>query len=47
MAKIKKQLDKKINNLKAYYNKALKNNLLNSYSKVNLKFDNQVVCTKT
>ena len=42
-----KQLDKKINNLKAFYNKALKNNLLNSYSKVNLKFDNQVVCTKT
>lgn len=42
-----KQLDKKINNLKAFYNKALKNNLLNNYSRVNLKFDNQVVCTKT
>lgn len=41
------QLDKKINNLKAFYNKALKNNLLNNYSTVNLKFDNQVVCTKT
>ena len=42
-----KQLDKKMNNLKAFYKKALKDNLLNNYSKVNLKFDNQVVCTKT
>ncbi len=42
-----KQLDKKINNLKAFYQKALKDNLLNNYSKVNLRFDNQVVCTKT
>lgn len=42
-----KQLDKKINNLKAFYQKALKDNLLNNYSRVNLKFDNQVVCTKT
>jgi len=41
-----KNLDKKTNNLKAFYQKALKDNLLNSYSKVNLKFDNQVVCTK-
>jgi cell division protein FtsQ len=41
------QLDKKINNLKAFYQKAMKENTLNTYSKVNLQFDNQVVCTKS
>jgi cell division protein FtsQ len=40
------QLDKKINNLKVFYKKAQKDKMLNSYAKVNLKFDNQVVCTK-
>ena len=40
------QLDKKINNLKAFYQKAKKDNTLINYSKVDLKFDNQVVCTK-
>ena len=39
-------LDKKINNLKVFYKKNLKENTLNNYSKVNLQFDNQVVCTK-
>lgn len=39
-------LDKKINNLKAFYQKNLKEKTLDSYSKVNLQFDNQVVCTK-
>ncbi len=39
-------LDKKINNLKAFYIKNLKDKTLNNYSKVNLQFDNQVVCTK-
>jgi cell division protein FtsQ len=39
-------LDKKINNLKAFYQKAKKDNILNKYSVVNLKFDNLVVCTK-
>lgn len=39
-------LDKKINNLKAFYQKAKKDKTLNKYSKVNLQFDNQVVCTK-
>ena len=39
-------LDKKINNLKVFYKKNLKEQTLNSYSKVNLQFDNQVVCTK-
>ena len=41
-----KQLDKKFDNLKAFYQKALKDKTLNTYSKVNLQFDNQVVCTK-
>ena len=39
-------LDKKINNLKAFYQKNLKEDTLNNFSKVNLQFDNQVVCTK-
>jgi cell division protein FtsQ len=41
-----KSLDKKINNLKAFYQKAMRDNTLNEYSVVNLKFDNQVICTK-
>jgi cell division protein FtsQ len=41
-----KSLDKKINNLKAFYQKAMRDNSLNDYSVVNLKFDNQVICTK-
>ena len=40
-------LEKKINNLKAFYQKNLQEKTLNNYSKVNLAFDNQVVCTKT
>ena len=40
-------IDKKINNLKAFYKKSLKEKTLNSYSKVNLQFENQVICTKT
>lgn len=39
-------LDKKVNNLKVFYKKSLKENTLDDYSKVNLQFDNQVVCTK-
>ncbi|MGB1210689.1 cell division protein FtsQ [Lacinutrix venerupis] len=39
-------LDKKINNLKAFFKKALKDKSLEKYSKVNLQFENQVVCTK-
>ncbi len=42
-----KSLDKKINNLKVFYKKNLKEHTLNSYSQINLQFDNQVVCTKT
>jgi len=41
-----KHLDKKINNLKAFYKKAIKDKSLKKYSKVNLQFENQVVCTK-
>lgn len=41
-----KDLDKKINNLKVFYVKAIKDKTLDKYSKVNLQFGNQVVCTK-
>lgn len=40
------QLDKKVNNLKVFYQKAMKDKVLDKYKKVNLQFDNQVVCTK-
>ena len=39
-------LEKKLNNFKAFYQKALKDNILNNYKLVNLKFDKQVICTK-
>ncbi|WP_317128545.1 hypothetical protein [Tamlana fucoidanivorans] len=39
-------LDKKVNNLKAFYKKNLKDKTLNNYSKVNLQFENQVIGTK-
>jgi len=41
-----KKLEKKINNFKAFYQKALKDKVLDSYKIVNLKFDKQVICTK-
>ena len=41
-----KLLDKKINNLKAFYQKAVKDKALDNYKLVNLKFDKQVICTK-
>jgi cell division protein FtsQ len=41
-----KMLEKKINNFKAFYQKGLKDNILNNYKLVNLKFDKQVICTK-
>ncbi len=40
------QLEKKINNFKAFYQKALKDKILDKYKLVNLKFDKQVICTK-
>ena len=36
----------KIENFKAFYQKALKDQILNNYSKVNLQIASQVVCTK-
>lgn len=39
-------LNKKINNLKAFYKKAMKDSVLDEYNEVNLKFDKQVICTK-
>lgn len=39
-------IEKKVNNLKAFYKKATKDKMLNNYAKVDLKFTNQVVCTK-
>jgi len=39
-------LDKKVNNLKAFYKKAMKDKTLDNYNLVNLKFDKQVICTK-
>jgi cell division protein FtsQ len=41
-----KLLDKKINNLKAFYKKAMEDSTLDQYKLVNLKFDKQVICTK-
>ena len=41
-----KNLDKKFSNFKAFYQKAKKDKTLKKYSKVNLQFENQVVCTK-
>ncbi|WP_339627156.1 hypothetical protein [uncultured Winogradskyella sp.] len=40
------RLEKKINNFKVFYQKAMKDNILDSYKLVNLKFDKQVICTK-
>jgi cell division protein FtsQ len=39
-------LDKKINNFKAFYKKAMKDKKLDAYRSVSLAFNNQVVCTK-
>lgn len=36
----------KLNNLKAYYLNAIQNKSINKYKKINLKYSNQVVCTK-
>ena len=41
-----KQLQKKINNFKAFYQKGLRDKILDNYKEVNLKFDKQVICTK-
>ncbi|WP_046743728.1 cell division protein FtsQ/DivIB [Kordia zhangzhouensis] len=41
-----KNIEKKVNNLKAFFKKAAKDKTLDNYTKVDLKFTNQVVCTK-
>ena len=40
------RLDEKMKNLKAFYQKAKKDKMLDIYKSVNLQFKNQVVCTK-
>lgn len=39
-------IERKFNNFKAFYQKAMKDKKLNIYKKVNLRFGDQVVCTK-
>lgn len=39
-------IERKFNNFKAFYRKAMKDKKLNAYKKVNLRFGNQVVSTK-
>ena len=40
-----KSMNKKIKNFKAFYQAAVENQGLDKYSKINLQFENQVVCT--
>ena len=40
-----KNITKKIKNFKAFYNRSVKNETLKKYSKINLQFENQVVCS--
>ncbi len=40
------RIEDKFNNFKAFYKKALKDDLINTYKMVDLQFGNQVVCTK-
>ena len=40
------KLERKFSNYKAFYQKAKRDNTLGIYEKVNLKYSNQVVCTK-
>ncbi len=40
------QIDKKIKKLKVFYHKVLNDKTLDKYKKINLMYNNQVVCTK-
>lgn len=40
------KVNSKIKKLKVFYQKAIKDNSFKKYSKINLKYNNQVVCTK-
>ena len=42
-----KEIDRKFQNFKAFYQKTKKDNTLNSYQTIDLQFGNQVVATKT
>ena len=39
-------MERKFNNYKAFFQKAVQDTLINSYKRINLKFTKQVVCTK-
>jgi cell division protein FtsQ len=39
-------LDMKFKNLKSFFNKTMTDNSIDNYSSINLKYNNQVVCTK-
>lgn len=41
-----KRMESKIKNLKVFYKKVMLDGSLNNYKTINLKFNNQVVCTK-
>jgi len=40
------KLEKKIQNLKAFYNRVFRKNEMEKYKKINLQFENQVVAVK-
>ena len=40
------KLNQRLNNYKAFYQKALKDKSLENYQKIVLKYDNQVVCER-
>jgi cell division protein FtsQ len=40
------ELGTKFNNLKAFYQKAIKDDIIEQYTKLNLRFTSQVICTK-
>ena len=40
------RLKNKIQNLKAFYNRAISKNEIDKYKKINLRFENQVVVVK-
>jgi len=39
-------VDEKIKKIKAFYNKAVADNSIKEYKTINVKYRNQVVCTK-
>ena len=40
------QVDEKVKKIKAFYNKALADNTIKNYKTINVKYHNQVICTK-